>query len=90
MEDAAFQPPFRQLGEEALDGVELGAGCRREVEGETFVVGHFLMFACEAASNAGSRTTLPGWIEDLRASPALSPSSSASVLNKPRPPPAVR
>jgi len=34
MEDAAFQPPFRQLGEEALDGVEPGAGSRREVEGE--------------------------------------------------------
>lgn len=38
-EGAAFQTPFRQLGEEALDGVEPGAGSRREVEGEAFVAG---------------------------------------------------
>lgn len=33
-EDAAFQPPLGQLGEIALDGIEPGTGCRREVEDE--------------------------------------------------------
>ena len=37
VEDAAFQPPLRQLGEEALDRVEPRAGGRREVEGEALV-----------------------------------------------------
>lgn len=37
MKDAAFQTSFRQLGEEALDGVEPGAGGRREVEREALV-----------------------------------------------------
>lgn len=38
-ENAAFQTPLCQLGEEALDGVEPGAGSRREVEGEAFMAG---------------------------------------------------
>ena len=37
MEDAAFEATLRQLGEEALDGVEPGAGSRREVEGEALM-----------------------------------------------------
>jgi len=32
VEDAVLQPAARQLGEEAFDGTEPGAGCRREVE----------------------------------------------------------
>ena len=34
VEDAALEPALGQLGEEALDRVEPGAGGRREVEGE--------------------------------------------------------
>ena len=34
MEHTAFQPPFRELGEEALDGVEPGSRGRREVKVE--------------------------------------------------------
>ncbi len=33
VEDAVFQAAARQLGEEAFDGVEPGAGCRNEVKG---------------------------------------------------------
>ena len=36
-EDAAFQAPLRELREEALDGIEPGAGGRHEVEGEALV-----------------------------------------------------
>ena len=32
-EDAALEPALGELGEEAFDGVEPGAGCRHEVEG---------------------------------------------------------
>ena len=37
MEHTAFQPPFRELGEEALDGIEPGGRCRREVEMEPWM-----------------------------------------------------
>jgi hypothetical protein len=36
-EHAAFQLPFRELGEKPLDGVEPGARSRREVEGEALM-----------------------------------------------------
>ena len=38
-EDAALQAPLGELGEEALDGVEPGAGGRREVEGPARMAG---------------------------------------------------
>ena len=38
-EHAAFQPALGELGEEALDGIEPGAGGRGEVEGEARVPG---------------------------------------------------
>jgi hypothetical protein len=38
VEDAAFQAPLRQLGEEALHRVEPGARGRGEVEGEALVL----------------------------------------------------
>lgn len=47
-EHAAFQSPFRQLGEKALDGVEPGAGGRREVQGEAFVAGEPLAHAANS------------------------------------------
>ena len=37
MEHTAFQPPFRELGEEALDGIEPGGRGRREVEMEPWM-----------------------------------------------------
>ena len=37
MEHAALEASLRQLGEEALDGVEPRTGSRREVEGESLV-----------------------------------------------------
>ena len=47
-EDAAFQSPLRELGEEALDGVKRGCRCRREVEGPAGMSGqplaHLRMF----------------------------------------------
>src|SRR4028118_1803005 len=36
-EDAALQSSFGEFGEEALDGVQPGAGGRHEVEGEALV-----------------------------------------------------
>ena len=33
VEDAAPEPPLGELGEEAFDGIQPGAGCRHEVEG---------------------------------------------------------
>ena len=36
-EDAALQLSLRQLGEEALNGIAPGAGCRRDAEDEALV-----------------------------------------------------
>ena len=45
-ENAAFQTSLEQLGEVALDGVEPGAGGRREVEDEA-------LMPCEPGTNLG-------------------------------------
>ncbi len=37
MEDTALEPPLGEFGEEAFDGVEPRAGCRREVKCEALV-----------------------------------------------------
>ncbi len=37
MEDTALETPFCEFGEESFDGIEPGAGCWREVEGEPVV-----------------------------------------------------
>jgi hypothetical protein len=37
VDDTALQSTLGELGEEPLNGVEPGAGCRREVEGKTWV-----------------------------------------------------
>ena len=39
VEDAVFEPPPCELGEEAFDGVLPRARCRREVEGPTGMLG---------------------------------------------------
>ena len=60
-EDAAFQPPFRQLGEEALDGVEPGAGGRREVEGEALDAGVGIMIGDLPLKFHPAATRVPGF-----------------------------